>query len=430
MTTPIVPSTMDASQPKHEEPTGGKEISRMAKEKKKRRPYGTGCLLKVKTGWAIRWREPKDGKRIIKYETLGDIPKGKASQILLERMQAAALRDTQPPKPVVSFKEHAERWENDILPIYKFATRKGHTWILNTHLIPRFGPTILPAVTTQEIQSWVSDLFRKDYAPHTIAHFHEVLSAVLKTAVTWGEIPKNPAQGVVLPKLTLRRGKWILTPRQAGDLAAALAPKPRMMVVLALTTGMRRGELLALRWRSLDEENGCLMVNEAVYDDQFDTPKTKAGMRVVPLADPVLAMLRDWKSRVKRKAPEDLVFGTRTGKPADSNNILNRHLAPACAALKLPRATWLTFRRTYSSWAHDKGVPDKITAELMGHANVYTTLNVYTQAVTDSKKAAAQRIGNELFSIVQFSGVADAKGGIDSSPKASQTNEVVVNAGS
>ena len=80
--------------------------------------------------------------------------------------------------------------------------------------------------------------------------------------------------------------------------------------------------------------------------------------------------------------------------------------------------------------AHDKGVPDKITAELMGHANVYTTLNVYTQAVTDSKKAAAQRIGNELFSIVQFSGVADAKGGIDSSPKASQTNEVVINAGS
>jgi len=61
---------------------------------------------------------------------------------------------------------------------------------------------------------------------------------------------------------------------------------------------------------------------------------------------------------------------------------------------------------------------------------VYTRLNVYPEAVTDSKKAAAQRIGNELFSIVQFSGVADAKGGIDSSPKASQANEVVINAGS
>ena len=75
-------------------------------------------------------------------------------------------------------------------------------------------------------------------------------------------------------------------------------------------------------------------------------------------------------------------------------------------------------------------VPDKVTAALMGHSNVYTTLNVYTPVVDDSKKTAAERIGNELFSIVQFSGVADAKGGIDSSPKASQANEVVINAGS
>src|SRR3989442_15750532 len=110
----------------------------------------------------------------------------------------------------------------------KFATRKGHPWILNTHLIPRFGPTLLPAVTTQEIQSWVSDLFRKDYAPHTIAHFHEVLSAVLKTAVTWGKIPKNPAQGVVLPKLTLKRGKRDLSPPAARRPAAARAPQPRV----------------------------------------------------------------------------------------------------------------------------------------------------------------------------------------------------------
>ena len=424
-------STMLGSQQGHEEPTGGKDISRMARKKEKR-PYGSGCLLKVKTGWAIRWREQQDGKRSMKYETLGDIPKRQASQILSERIRAACGAKAEQPKPPVSFKAHAERWEKDILPLYKFATRKGHKWILNTHLSPRFGAMLLPAVTTQEIQSWVSDLFRKDYAPYTITHFHEVLSAVLKTAVTWREIPENPAPGVILPKLTPRREKWILTPKQAGDLAAALSPKPRMMVVLALTTGMRRGELLALRWRSLDldETNGCLKLKEAVYDDQFDTPKTKAGMRVVPLSDPVLVMLREWRSRVKRRAPEDLVFGTRTGKPADSNNILNRHLAPACVALKLPRTTWLTFRRTYSSWAHDKGVPDKITAELMGHANVYTTLNVYTQVVTDSKRAAAQRIGNELFSIVQFSGVADAKGGIDTAPKVAQTNEVVVGAGS
>jgi hypothetical protein len=75
-------------------------------------------------------------------------------------------------------------------------------------------------------------------------------------------------------------------------------------------------------------------------------------------------------------------------------------------------------------------VPDKVTAALMGHSNVYTTLNVYTQVVDDSKKTAAQRIGNELFSIVQFSGIADRKGGIDSVPNRTQNEEVSLNLGS
>jgi integrase len=69
-------------------------------------------------------------------------------------------------------------------------------------------------------------------------------------------------------------------------------------------------------------------------------------------------------------------------------------------SLGIPNATWLTFRRTYSSWGHDKGVPGKVVAELMGHAKVDTTLNVYTQVVDDAKRAAAQKIGNELFTIV------------------------------
>ena len=75
-------------------------------------------------------------------------------------------------------------------------------------------------------------------------------------------------------------------------------------------------------------------------------------------------------------------------------------------------------------------MPDKVTATLMGHSNVYMTLNVYTQVIDASKKAAAQRIGNELFSIVQFLGVADGKGSIDSMPDPPQNKTVAVNAGS
>ena len=73
---------------------------------------------------------------------------------------------------------------------------------------------------------------------------------------------------------------------------------------------------------------------------------------------------------------------------------------PACDALGLKRATWLTFRRTYSSWAHDKGVPGKVIAQIMGHAKVDTTLNIYTQVLDGSLRTAADRVGSELFTIV------------------------------
>jgi hypothetical protein len=82
------------------------------------------------------------------------------------------------------------------------------------------------------------------------------------------------------------------------------------------------------------------------------------------------------------------------------NNVLRRAIFPACERLGLPRATWLTFRRTYSSWSHDKGVPGKVVAQLMGHANVDTTLNVYTQVLDGSLRAAADKVGSELFTIV------------------------------
>lgn len=95
-----------------------------------------------------------------------------------------------------------------------------------------------------------------------------------------------------------------------------------------------------------------------------------------------------------------LIVSTWSGKPISPNNVLRRWIFPACARLGLPNATWLTFRRTYSSWAHDIGVPGKIVAALMGHAKVDTTLNVYTQVMDESVRVAAQRIGGELITIV------------------------------
>jgi integrase len=114
-----------------------------------------------------------------------------------------------------------------------------------------------------------------------------------------------------------------------------------------------------------------------------------------------MQVIAAWKQHVQTIDPERLVFPTRSGKPIAPNNVLRRWVFPACAALGLPKATWLTFRRTYSTWAHDKGAPAKIVAQVMGHAKVDTTLNVYTQVIDDSVRAAVTPVGEELFRIVQ-----------------------------
>lgn len=117
--------------------------------------------------------------------------------------------------------------------------------------------------------------------------------------------------------------------------------------------------------------------------------------------------MAEWKARSANTAPDALVFGTRHGTPIVPNNVIRCAVVPACTRLGLPRATWLTFRRTYSSWSHDQGVPGKVTAQLMGHADVDTTLNVYTQVLDGSVREAVEKVGNELFTIVHKRGKSE-----------------------
>lgn len=373
-----------------------------------RRQYGSGCLLTRATGFAIRWRELEiapDGttRKVLRYETLGRITRKEATDILAQKTAAAA--NHVPQRSRVSFGTVAHEWQATVLPMYKRSTQKNHQHILKKHLLPRFSEMPLSELRRKEIQAYVAHLMKEGYAPKTIDHLHDVLSAVLRTAVKWGHLQDNPARGVEMPKLRTVRSKWVLTRDQAAALLRNLPLLPRTMAGLAMVTGLRRGEIFALRWRDLDEASRTLAVREAVYEGTFDTPKTEAGVRQIPLAGTAVTLLAGWKaSRPKQVAPDALIFSTRSGKPIGPNNVLRRWVFPACEALKIRRATWLTFRRTYSSWSHDQGVPGKVVAQLMGHAKVDTTINVYTQVLDGSVRAAADRVGAELFTIVHSLG--------------------------
>ncbi|MEO8680186.1 MAG: tyrosine-type recombinase/integrase [Vicinamibacterales bacterium] len=369
-----------------------------------KRQYGSGCLLKRGKGWAIRWREKEiapDGtaRRALRYETLGPMSRKDAADILAQRL-AAAGSSRAPVRSRVAFRTFAREWQAHVMPMYKHSTQKNHRHILEKHLLPRFGDMPIVEVTRQEIQAYVAHLNQAGYAPKTIDHMHDVLSALLRTAVKWGHLRENPARGVDLPALRTVRPKWVLTVPQAARLLDALPPLGRTMAGLAMLSGLRRGELFALRWCDVDTDNECLTVRQAVYEGRFDIPKTQAGVRQIPLGAAALQLLADWRARAKRLEPDALVFSTGTGKPISPNNVARQQIFPACQALGLQRATWLTFRRTYSSWAHEKGVPGKVIAQLMGHAKVDTTLNLYTQVVDGALRMAAAKIGSGLFTIV------------------------------
>ncbi|MGH9163047.1 MAG: tyrosine-type recombinase/integrase [Vicinamibacteraceae bacterium] len=340
-------------------------------------------------------------KKRLCYETLGIIPRKEASETLRRKM-AESGNGKAPTRSRVTFRTLARQWEVDVLPTkYKRSTQKNHRHIMEKHLISRFGDVALCDVTTQAIQTYVTHLTKAGYAPKSIDHIHDVLSAILRSAVKWGHLGANPAHGVEMPRLKTVRPKWALTVAQATALLEHLPWRlPRTMVALALLTGLRRGELFALRWRDVDEQAQCLHVREAVYEGLFDDPKTEAGIRLIPLSDAALQLVQEWRTWTKRTEPDQLLFSTVSGKPIAPNNIFRTWVWPACDAAGVPRVTWLTFRRAYSSWAHDKGVPGKVVAQIMGHVNVDTTINVYTQVLDGAARAAADRVGSELFTIV------------------------------
>lgn len=379
---------------------------------KPKRQCGTGSIVIEKNGRAIRWAEyhvldAGERKRKMRYEFLGDVTEREASDALQDRLvQARRDGPKRAPQAPLTFKELAARWKRDILDsagpdaedLYKFSVRETRSIVIRTRLEPFFGSLRLPDIQTSTIQEWITSLRRENLAAATIHGYYKALRVILEAAVTWKLLGSNPSEGVELPRLKGRnkRKKWALTPQQAGELIGAIsALKPRAIVALAITAGLRRGELIAARWKHLDADASEITVEEASYKGHIDTPKTEAGIRKIPVDPWTLGMILDWRRLSKHTAPDDFIFTTRTGKQENPGNLMRRQIWPACEAAKVPRVNWNTFRRTFSTVLHREAIPAKTIAEMMGHTDVSTQF-IYVQGVDEMKRVAAGKIGEEL----------------------------------
>jgi len=265
------------------------------------------------------------------------------------------------------------------------------------HVLPAWRTWRLRDIERLAIQSWVSDKFRKGTGWQVVRNAWTLLSSILESAVEYGYLQTTPARGVKFPQQALKQKPAMIAGDDFVKLLKQLGEPYRTMVSLIAATGLRVGELLALRWGALDLAVGTLAVRESVFEGKFQAPKTLRAMRTIPLGPRAVKVLTNHRERVSRHEPGDLVFGNRKGKPFRESKLLTRVLQPAAVEAGLGHVTWHQFRHIHSSLMSDLKVPVKIAQEQLGHASISTTLNVYTHVVDASHRQAVKDVEDRLF---------------------------------
>ena len=213
---------------------------------------------------------------------------------------------------------------------------------------------------------------------------------MLGTAEEWDYISDNPVRKTRLPRREHKSERSILTPEQIKQLLVALPEPSKSVATLLVLTGLRIGELLALRRKSIDLDARTLRITETVYDGHFDTPKTRRTVRSIPIGSESISILSALRS--KAGDPDSLVFSTCSGQPLCRRNLLHRHLQPACEELGLPRITWHSLRHCHATLLDAVGAPPGTIQALLGHASSEITRQIYLHAIPAEQRRAAEGV--------------------------------------
>lgn len=354
--------------------------------------------------WVGRFREDfiaDDGSRCrrqcsIVLGAVRDLGKREAQRRLSERL-AEINQGRHKPEVMLSFERFLlERFEPNIYPTLRLSTANKYRSILRAYLLPHLSKLTLPQIGTADVQMLLSSLSKK-LAPQTVLSVRNCLRKIFGVAKSWGYVAANPADDVQLPALCNVREKIVLTPEQVRRLLEKLPEPYRTMVLVAVLSGLRRGELFGLRWKSVNFADGSILVCESNYHGQQSQPKTRASRRIVFVDAIVLDALRKIQPEVCD--PNGYVFSSGRGTAFNPENVRNRVLDPACDRAGIPRVGWHSFRYTYATWANPTGESIKALQSQLGHTNARLTLSVYTQPMPEAQRQLAGKIAGVLLPV-------------------------------
>jgi integrase len=373
-----------------------------------RRRFQQGSLFKRGTQrkvWVARWWEEAinpDGSigRRRRAEVLGSVAelgsRSRAMDVLSRRLNPINSGSHRPQSTRCYADYIAQDWIPVVLPTLKYATQKHYRYILDVHLVPAFGKARLCEIKREWIQSFLAIKFSAGFAWKTVKHIRGVLGRTLSTAEDWGYITHNAALKTKLPRRPIKQDpQMILTPAQIVQLRDQMKDPARSIAMLLVLTGLRIGEILALRWKCVDLTGRTLRVAETVYDGHFDTPKSQRSARFIPLAVEACATLG--RLQPGNGQPDDLVFHTKTGGPLNRHNLLRRQLRPACEELKIPRINWHSLRHSHATLLDATGAPLGTVQALLGHATSEITRDIYLHAIPEDQRRAVASVEALVF---------------------------------
>jgi integrase len=299
------------------------------------------------------------------------------------------LRDAKDRPRTVGVFEMDEEFDAEALDP---STANSYLSILKVHIRPRWGESSLSEVRPAMVQEWLRGLVA---APKTKGHVKALMHRLFEKAMLWELLPvgRNPMELVHVKGISKRTKKQaVLDPDQCLALIASLPDPYRTMVLVAICTGLRVSEILALRWSRIQFDRLTMMVKVKAVNGRIGRLKTECSEDELPLDPEFAAVLLDWKARC-RPTVGDWVFPSHiTDRCFHASPIQQDYIRPAGEKLGMRGVGWHTFRHTYRAWLDAVGAPIGVQQKLMRHAHASTTAGYGGALLMSSKRDANSKV--------------------------------------
>jgi integrase len=303
---------------------------------------------------------------------------------------------------------YLQRWIDEVVRgTVKQSTLENYAYIARLHIIPELGRVRLKTLKSRDVRRHYQEKLDVGLSPRTVQIIHTVLRKALQQAVRDDVLPRNVCDAVTAPRQT-KKEMQPLTPTQAKILFENVREdRLRALYVLAITAGLREGELLGLRWEDVNLERGLLQVRQQLTRTRdglsFTAPK-RGKARVVRLTDMAIAALgAHWVAQNEERTragslwqETGLVFTSTVGTPIDVGNLTYRSFRPLLKRTDLPRIRFHDLRHTCATLLLSKGTHPKIVQEMLGHANISMTMDTYSHVLPDMQEKAVSAMDDVL----------------------------------